>query len=210
MMPPLSLTAREQVFTQHFAAHGNAIAAAEAAGHPAEQASIVAQTLLDQPHIKQQLHVLALTHGMSEPEATLRLTQLARGTMAPFLRAGEDGQVHIDLASDQAKAHYHLLRRVVQRRYTTQTPAGPVEVVETELELHDSVAAVDKLLQLHGAYPVAYEVNGCAGLVGTNIYLPDNGRGDMYQTATPEQAQALNQRYHGQQPQEQTQETEPQ
>lgn len=210
MIAPASLTARERVFTQHFAAHGNATAAAEAAGHPAEQASIVAQTLLDQPHIKRMLHVLALTHSMSEPEATLRLTQLARGTMAPFLRVGEDGQVHVDLTSDQAKAHYHLLRRVVQRRSTTQTPAGAVEVVEMEIELHDSVAAVDKVFQLHGAYPAAYEVSGCLGLPGTNIYLPDNGRGDMYQTATPEQAQALNQRYHGQQPQEQAQETEPQ
>jgi hypothetical protein len=210
MTAPLSLTAREQMFTQHFAVHGNAVAAAEAASYPAEQAELVARTLLDQPHIKQQLHVLALTHGMSEPEATLRLTQLARGTMAPFLRVGEDGQVHIDLTTPQAKANFHLLRRVVQRSSITQTPAGPVEVVETELELHDSVAAVDKLLQLHGAYPAAYEVSGCLGLPGTNIYLPDNGRGDMYQTSTPEQAQALNQRYHGEQPQEQALATEPQ
>jgi hypothetical protein len=184
MTASLSLTAREQLFTQHFAVHGNAAAAAEAASYPADQAELVARTLLDQPHIKQQLHVLALTHGMSEPEATLQLTQLARGTMAPFLHVGEGGQVHIDLTTPQAKANYHLLRRVVQRRHTTQTPAGPVEVVETELELHDAVAAVDKLLQLHGAYPAAYEVSGCAGLPGTNIYLPDNGRGDMYQTSS--------------------------
>jgi hypothetical protein len=198
MNTALSLTAREQVFTQHFAAHGNAVAAAEAAGHPAEQASIVAQTLLDQPHIKEHLHVLALTHAMSEPEATLQLTQLARGTMAPFLRVGEDGQVHVDLTTTEAKAHYHLLRRVVQRSYTTQTPAGPVEVVRTEIELHDAVEAVDKLLQLHGAYPAAYEVSGCAGLPGTNIYLPDNGRDDMHTHRTlvaPEREQALSNRY---------------
>ena len=182
-----SLTAREQIFTQHFAAHGNAVTAAEAAGYPAEQALIVTQTLLDQPHIKEQLHALALTHGLSEPEATLQLTQLARGTMAPFLRVGEDGQVHIDLATDQAKDNYHLLRRVSQRSYTTQTPAGPVEVIETELELHDAVAAVDKLLHLHGAYPATYEVSGCGGLPGTNIYLPDNVRGDFHSPPAPAQ-----------------------
>ncbi|MGI4736473.1 MAG: terminase small subunit [Janthinobacterium lividum] len=190
-----SLTAREQIFTQQFAARGNAVGAAEAAGYPAEQALTVAQTLLDQPHIKEQLHVLALTHGLSEPEATLQLTQLARGTMAPFLRVGGDGQVHVDLTTDQAKAHYHLLRRVVQRRHTTHTAAGPVEVIETEIELHDAVSAVDKLLQLHGAYPATYEVSGCGELTGTNIYLPDNGRDDMLPTRTLAQTQAMNSWY---------------
>jgi hypothetical protein len=189
MTAPASLTAREQVFTQQFAAHGNATAAAQAAGWPAAQAELVAQTMLDQPHIKQQLHVLALLNGMSEPEATLRLTQLGRASVAPFLRVGEDGQMHLDLSTNQARTNYHLLRRVAQRRTITQTPAGPVEVVETEVELHDAIGAVDKLLQLHGAYPTFLGEVCSSGSLGTNLYLPDNGRGDMYQTATPEQTQ---------------------
>lgn len=186
MDTPLSLSAREQAFAQHFAAHGNANAAAEAAGHPTEEAEAVAQSLLDSPRVKQMLHALACLYSMSEAEATLRLTQLGRGTIAPFLRVGEDGQVHIDLTTDQAKANYHLLRRVVQRSTTTQTAAGPVEVVETEIELHNAVEAVDRVLQLHGAYPATYEVRDCGGLPGSNIYLPDNGRGDF----CPPQAQA--------------------
>jgi hypothetical protein len=194
MITPTSLTAREQVFTQHFAAHGNAGAAAQAAGWPAEQAELVAQTLLDQPPIKQQLHALALLNGLSEPEATLRLTQLARGTLTPFLRVGEDGQVHVDLTTTGAQAHYHLLRRVVQRRTITQGANGPVEVVETEVELHDAVGAVDKLLQLHGAYPSFLGEVCSSGGPGTNIYLPDNGRGDMYQTSST-LAPELNQRF---------------
>jgi hypothetical protein len=180
-VPSLTDRERERAFAQHFAAHGNATAAAEAVGYPTEQAAAAAHTLLDTPRVKQMLHALACTTCMSEPEATLRLTQLGRATVAPFLRVGEDGQVHVDLTTDQAQANFHLLRRAVQRRYTTQTAGGPVEVVETEIELHNAVEAVDKVLQLHGAYPATYEVSGCGGLPGTNIYLPDNGRGDMYQ-----------------------------
>lgn len=205
MITSSSLTARERVFTEQFAAHGNAVAAAQAAGWPAEQAELVAQTMLDQPHIKQQLHVLALLNGMSEPEATLRLTQLGRASVAPFLRVGEDGQAYLDLSTDQARANYHLLRRVVQRRTTTQTPAGPQEVVETEIELHDAIGAVDKLLQLHGAYPTFLGEVCSSGVVGTNLYLPDNGRGDMYQTSStpaPEHTQRFP-------PQEPAQETDP-
>ncbi|RYY12695.1 MAG: hypothetical protein EOO36_17040 [Cytophagaceae bacterium] len=124
---------------------------------------------------------------MSEPEAVLRLTHLGRGSLASFLRLSADGQVHLDLSTDQAQAHYHLLRRVVQRRTITQTATGSVEVVETEVELHDVVGAVDKLLQLHGAYPAfsgeAYSSDG----PGTNLYLPDNGRGDFYPPSVPTQ-----------------------
>ncbi|MGI4735553.1 MAG: terminase small subunit [Janthinobacterium lividum] len=190
MDSPLPLTARahEQAFAQHFAAHGNPTAAAEAVGYPAEQAAEAAHALLDNSRVKQMLHALARINCMSEPEATLRLTQLGRATVAPFLRVGEDGQVHVDLTTDQAQANFHLLRRAVQRRYTTQTATGPVEIVETEIELHNAVEAVDKVLQLHGAYPSSYEVSGYGGLPGSNIYLPDNGRGDMFppQTQAPE------------------------
>ena len=83
MYTPLSLTAREQVFTQQFAAHGNAVVAAETAGYPAAQALTVEQTLLDQPHIKQQLHALALSHGPDDISMVL-VDYKGGAAFAPF------------------------------------------------------------------------------------------------------------------------------
>jgi hypothetical protein len=148
-----TLSTPEQNFVEHFAEHGNSTAAAQEAGTSPDRAAQMAATLLREPRIQQALHELARLNGVGAAEAKLRLSHWARGTVAPFLRVGEKGQVCVDLSTEEAKANYHLLHRVVERRYTIQTEQGPAEVVETEIELYNAMEAVHRILQLHGSYP---------------------------------------------------------
>ncbi len=140
-----------QTFVEHFVEQGNAATAAVAAGAGPEQAAL----LLADPDVQRALDKLAMLEGVSVGEAKVRLSHWARGSVAPFLRVGEDGQVHVDLSTEEAKQHYHLLHRVVERRYTTQTEQGPIEIVETEIEMYDAIEATHRILQLHDAYPPA-------------------------------------------------------
>ena len=153
MISSPSVSAAEQVFAEHFAEYGNAAAAAQAAGHPADRAAAIADALLRTPHVQKALHELAEAEGVSAAEAMLRLSHWARGSVAPFLHVGPDGQLRVDLSTEQAQQHLHLLHRVREVRYITQTKQGPVEVVETEIELYDALQATHRVLQLHDAYP---------------------------------------------------------
>lgn len=149
MAPKKAPPTTAQIFAEHFVEHSDAAAAALAAGAlPDEAASMLAD-----PHVHRALDKLAILEGVSVGEAKVRLSHWARGSVAPFLRMGKDGQMHVNLSTEEAKQHYHLLHRVVERRYITQTEQGPVEVVETEIELYSALEAVHRILQLHGSYP---------------------------------------------------------
>jgi phage terminase small subunit len=153
MRPKKPLSPPEQTFVAHFVETGHLEGAAQAAGATPDQASQLAERLLGSPNIQQALQELVLQEGVCVAEAKMRLSHWARGSVAHFLRLGADGQVVLDLSTKAAQSHYHLLHRVVERRYTIQTEQGPTEVVETEIEMYDAIEATHRILQLHGAYP---------------------------------------------------------
>jgi hypothetical protein len=148
-----TLTPPEQTFVEHFVETGHAEGAAQAAGATPDRATQLAEKLLGSPNIQQALQELVLQEGVCVAEAKMRLSHWARGSVSHFLRVGADGQVMLDLSTKAAQSHYHLLHRVVERRYTIQTEQGPAEVVETEIEMYDAIEATHRILQLHGAYP---------------------------------------------------------
>ena len=73
--------------------------------------------------------------SMSAEEATRRLAQWGRGTIAPFL----DGR-EIDMASDIARENMHLVKKY------TVTDKG------VSIELHDAKDAVIQLAKIHGLF----------------------------------------------------------
>lgn len=148
-----TLTKSERTFVEHFVETGHLGGAAQAAGATPDRATQLAEKLLNSPNIQQALQELVLEEGVCVAEAKMRLSHWARGSVAHFLRVGADGQVVLDLSTEAARSHYHLLHRVVERRYTMQTEQGPAEVVETEIEMYDAIEATHRILQLHGAYP---------------------------------------------------------
>lgn len=114
-----------------------------------ERVTRIAKALLGPLPIEEGIQALAESDGMTPARALWQLTRWARGTMAPFLRRGTDGEYHIDLSTEKARANRDLLQRVVEKRYTIQTLLGPMERVDTTLELYSAEEATKKILELH-------------------------------------------------------------
>ena len=147
------LTSLEQGFVAHFVRSWDARAAALAAGYAPARLARTVTTLLQHEPVLAAIRQQATAGQLAREEALVRLSQLARGTVEPFLQRTTDGRVVVDLASTEAQQHYPLLKGVTQQRYTMATPEGEVEVVETGIELHCPLEALTQLLHLHGAYP---------------------------------------------------------
>ena len=91
------LTTKQQRFVEEYCVDFNATQAAIRAGYSEKTAYSQGQRLLKnveiQAAIQKRLDKLAMTAG----EALLKLTSWGRGTVEPFLKANEDGQVFINL-----------------------------------------------------------------------------------------------------------------
>lgn len=157
---------RKKKFVEFYVESGQAVASAEKAGYSANRAERIAVELLKDPMVLAAIKARSEFAHISRAEALVRLSAIGRGSMDSFLEliqtpAGEE--VRINLASAEAQENLHLIKSVTQQRYTMQTPDGPVEVVETGIELHCAMAAIEHILRLRGQYPAQkfdYTSNG--------------------------------------------------
>ena len=120
-----------------------------------ERLTRIADALLGPLPIEEGILALAESDGMTPARALWQLTRWARGTMAPFLRTDPDGQLRLDLSTEEAHANRDLLRRVVQAHGTTTTEHGSTDVVEVAIELFSAVDATAKILEWHQRYSPA-------------------------------------------------------
>ena len=88
---------------------------------------------------------------MTAGEALQRLTDWARGSMAPFVRIDADGHLVVDLSTKEAQDNLHLIKdlEVVQ---TERRVGKRTTLVSThaKIRLHDAKDAVAKLAQVRG------------------------------------------------------------
>ena len=112
----------------------------------------IAEALLGPLPIEEGILALAVSDSMTPKQALHQLSRWARGTMAPFLTVGPDGQLRLDLSTEEARANRDLLRRVVRTHGTTPTLLGPVETEEIAIELFSAVDALHKVLEWHRHY----------------------------------------------------------
>jgi hypothetical protein len=75
---------------------------------------------------------------MSEAELLSRLADLARGSLAPFLKVDKDGDVSLNFGSAAAKANQHLIKTL---RYRPGTG-------EKSIELHDPMRAMETIAKI--------------------------------------------------------------
>lgn len=179
------MTAKQKLFCIEYMVDLNGAAAARRAGYSASTARQKAHGLLQDSEVKAEIARLMEDKAMSAEEAVYRMTQMARGSLAPFLRYTEykqldaDGKqkvddkgkplpptisVSIDLTTEEARANLHLLKELKSTEWGY------------ELKIHDPKDAVDKVIQLHGKYK---QLPGDAGgdKNTTNIYvLPDGSK----------------------------------
>jgi hypothetical protein len=130
---------------------------ADAISADSERLGRIAEALLGPLPIEEAILALAESDGITPKGALYHLSRWARGTMAPFLAAGPDGQLRLDLSTAEAQANRDLLRRVVHTPTTTQTLLGPMDTEEVVIELFSAVDAVHKVLEWHRHYsPVGF------------------------------------------------------
>ena len=135
-----------------------------------ERIARIAEALLGPLPIEEAILALAESDGMTPKSALYQLSRWARGTMAPFLAAGPDGQLRLDLSTAEAQANRDLLRRVVHTPTTTQTLLGPMDTEEVVIELFSAVDAIHKVLEWHRHYSPA----GFAASVPWVLQAPTN------------------------------------
>ncbi|MBT9395333.1 terminase small subunit [Hymenobacter sp. NST-14] len=165
-VPATALSRRKKRFIDLFAESGQAVESVEKAGYSPRRSAEIAKEFLKDPAILAAVEQRTRMASITRPEALMRLTEIGRGSMQSFLEvvstpAGE--QVRINLTSEEAQQNLHLIKSVSQQCYTMQTADGPVEVVETGLELHCAMTAIDHILHLLGEYPAQkydYTTNG--------------------------------------------------
>lgn len=157
------LDAREQRFVEVYCDTFNAAEAAREAGYADSTAYKNASGWTgingDKPHVARAIQKRLDELSMSAGEGLMRMTQWARGTMAPFMQPGPGGGLVLDLSTEEAEANLHLIRKVKQKERVIKAMAeeGESETVqlvsvEVEIELHDAKDATDKILKAHGAY----------------------------------------------------------
>lgn len=177
---PKGLTDKQKLFVAEYLVDKNGAAAAQRAGYAAKNSKQEAYKLLKDERIGAAIDKALDVHAMRASEAISLLADWGRGSIARFLKVDEHGNLSLNLQHDEAQQHLHLIKKLKQ--YRTTYVVAEVEHVEvkTEVELYDAKDAVDKILKLHGRYApqkIDHTTNGqdMPG-VGSNIYLPDNGR----------------------------------
>jgi len=86
---------------------------------------------------------------MSADEAVKLLSDMARADIGQFAEAKGNGWI-FDMEKAKKSGMTKLIKKIKQK--TTVYPIKGLEEIELEIELHDSQAAIDKVLRIHGKY----------------------------------------------------------
>jgi phage terminase small subunit len=161
------LTAKQEAFVAHYLRTWNATESARAAGYPERSARQIGSENLSKPGIQAAIRERLNELHMSADEVLSRVTAIARGSLAPFLRRGTEGDlIGFDLSDDQSLG---LLKKasVTERRLRS----GDTERTVT-IELYDAQAALTKLGEHHKLWGDK-SLNGLMKLIDLNKLTPD-------------------------------------
>lgn len=154
---PHGLTPLQRAFVDEYLANGGngtqaALKACNVSSH--HSASARASQLLANPKVKEAVRERWRARAMDADEVMERLSHMARGTMAMFVRPASDseGGVVVDLTSDVAMANMHLVKKVKTKTSTRREPGKDSSVEErtVEFELHDSKDALKTIGRMIG------------------------------------------------------------
>lgn len=151
-----TLSRRQRLFVEFFFANGlNAYQAAIDAGYSKSYAKEAYSQIISGA-VKTVIDDRLAEHAMPANEALGRLSDWGRGTLAYFI--GETGEV--DLTTDAAKAHLHLVKKIKTDKYGRPS----------EVELHDPKDAVKTLAKIHGLVTDRVEHSGSVERVERPAY----------------------------------------
>lgn len=124
-----------------------------AAGYSESTAGAGASRLLKHVNVAEAISEALDQFGATDAEAAAVLTRQMRGGMGPFLTRDDSGRLVVDLTTEDAALHTHLIRKIKERKQVVMGKDGSeYAVYETEIEVYDAQAAADKIRKAHGAY----------------------------------------------------------
>ena len=170
------LTDKQKRFVEQYCIHFNGARAAREAGYSEESAKEIASENLTKPNIKNAIDLKMQELTMSAEEATIRLTNMGRGSIEPFLDIDEYGRVIVNLANDEARDNIGLIKKIKQTK--KEFNDGTIIEIVNEIELHDAKDAILNLLKLHGKFVNKTDVTSGGEKIETiRVFeLPSNGR----------------------------------
>lgn len=132
------LTDKQAVFVAEYVTCWNATEAARRAGYSEKTARQIGAQNLSKLNIRQAIKAHLEAHAMSAAEATYRLSEMARGTMADFVDPLTDT---INLAKAERAGKLGLIKSFSR----TDTEHGG----STRIELYDAQAALVQIIKQH-------------------------------------------------------------
>lgn len=135
------MTDKQQLFVNAYLGHANlnATEAARIAGY--RFPNVQGSQLKKEPDIAAAIASRLKEQTLAADEVLRILSDQARGTLMHFIGQTVDGDAFIDLTSDAAKDHFHLLKKAKTKKRSGGKPDDRWEETEIEIELHDPQSA---------------------------------------------------------------------
>jgi phage terminase small subunit len=152
------LTNKQRVFIDAYLETFSGAEAARRAGYSQRTARQMGRENLSKPYIKAEIDARLEESRMSADEALQALSEIARGDIGEFMDVSTVGW-NISLVDEnedgtyQKKKSTRLIKKIKQKVTTIQGGGDDGrEIIETEIELHDPLSAIDKILRVAGKY----------------------------------------------------------
>jgi len=140
------LTDKQKVFIECYLQCWNASEAARLAGYSVSSARVAGHRLITNDNVLSAINARISELKMGADETLVRLASHARSSMETFVNVREDGAAELDLTKAEEAKALHLIKKLKTTRRTIKN--GESEVT-TEIELHDSQAALVVLGKHH-------------------------------------------------------------
>jgi len=164
------LTAKEQAFIERYLVCWNGAQAARDAGYSAKTAKEQASRMLTKVNIQAAIQARLAELKMSADEVLTRLTDHARGSLAPFIRRDADGDLYGFNLSDTQPLHLIKKASITRRRQQDDAKDEIVTVETVTLELYDSQTALQLLGKHHKLFTDKVEHTGKDGQPLFKVY----------------------------------------
>lgn len=166
------LSPQRREFVREYAMDFNATRAAIAAGYSEKTAYSQGSRLTKYQEVQEALSEYLADKGMSREEAVQRMAMLARSDFRHFTVVTEEGQIQLDLSTEEAQAMMFAVKEIKQHETVRK---GEVVDRHFEIKLHDAKDALHKILQAHGVYETTLDIKSSDGSMSPVLLYPSEG-----------------------------------
>ena len=164
----MALSRKQQAFIEHYLTSWNATQAAIAAGYSQKSARAIGAENLTKPDIQAAIQARLVELKMTADEVVTRLTEHARGSLAPFMRVSLTGDLKgFDLSDDKP---LHLLHKVS----VTKRTYGDVTEETVAIERYNAQTALTLLGKHHKLFTDNVALSGQLGVKTYQTVSPDD------------------------------------